>query len=98
MTKGRGLLEEVSRLMGALVLAFINMFLIAIIARTVMSWLGDDKNNVYGFLINMTELVIFPIRKLLLRLRWFKGVALDVPLILTFILFESLSLLLGLYF
>ena len=73
------------------VILFIDVLMFAMLFRAILSWFsgGQGMSPIAYFLYIVTEPLILPIRVLFARLRWFEGVPLDIPFLVT-------SLLLGL--
>ena len=65
----------------------INVLSFAMLARAILSWFDPMQEwGINGFLHAVTEPVIQPIRALCERMHWFRGVPIDIPFLITFIL------------
>ena len=60
------------------VLAFLDVLLIAMLIRAVMSWFFEGDNKFTGFLYVLTEPVIIPFRKLFYKMNWFQDTPVDM--------------------
>lgn len=67
--------------------ALLDALSLAMLVRAVFSWFDQTGESRFsGFLYMLTEPVIFPIRKLCQRMRWFEGSPLDFPFLITVLL------------
>lgn len=52
-----------------MIVAFLNLYVLLIIIRALMSWFVQDfRNKIYLFLVRITEPMLGPIRKIMPRL------------------------------
>ncbi len=90
-------LDNISKALGMVCIALIDVLSMAMMVRAIMSWFVDEGNSVYGFFISITEPLIIPIRKLLLKTP-LGSFPMDMSFLITFFLLEIVSTFLGLYF
>ena len=63
--------------------------------RAIMSWFfADESNKLYSFAISVTEPIIAPIRYLLEKFDFIRGLPIDISFIVTFILLNVIQNLL----
>lgn len=66
---------------------FLEVLLLAMFVRAVMSWFFmGQENRLMSFLCLVTEPVIMPVRRLCDRFGWFNGVPFDMPYLITTLL------------
>ncbi len=77
-------------------LVLIGALEIAMFARAIFSWF--DPTGASGlsiFLFSVTEPMIFPIRSLCQKMRWFENVPLDIPFMLTWLVLIVVQTIFG---
>ena len=90
-------LDNISKALGVVCIALIDILSIAMMIRAIMSWFIDEGNGLYNFLISITEPIIIPVRKLLSKTP-LGGLPIDISFLITFFLLEIVSTFLGMYF
>lgn len=90
-------LDNISRAVGIVCIALIDILSMAMMVRAIMSWFIDESNSVYSFFISITEPIIIPVRKLLSKTP-LGGFPVDMSFLITFFILEIISAFLGLYF
>lgn len=74
---------------------FVDILLVAMMVRAIMSWFFMPGQNVFvNLLYFITEPVILPVRQLCARFGWFMGVPMDMPYFITTILLMILNVVL----
>lgn len=84
--------------LGIVCIALINVIMLAMMARAIMSWFVDEDNAVLNFLYSMTEPIIMPMRKLLQKYNGTSAFPLDMSFFVTYILLLVLRTLLRVWF
>ena len=87
-----------SKFMGIICLALINIIVFAMTLRALLSWFLDESNPIYSFLSNITEPIITPIRKLLGNLRIVSGYPVDISYLVTLVILIILRTVLETWF
>ncbi len=63
--------------------------------RAILSWIMPDTDNpIIGFLVTMTEPVIYPIRALLSRFEFFNSMPIDMSFMVAYLVLILVSALL----
>ena len=74
---------------------FIRLFELFLIARVIVSWLPLDYSNpIVRFISVFTEPILAPIRKFLLRFRFFQSLPIDFSPLCVFVLLDIIRSLL----
>lgn len=69
------------------IIILIDVLHLAMLVRALLSWIDPMQEwKISTFLHLFTEPVILPIRRLCERMRWFEGMPLDIPFLLTWLL------------
>lgn len=77
-------------------LTLIGVLEIAMFARAILSWFDQTgESRVSAFLFTVTEPIIFPIRALCEKMRWFEGVPIDIPFMITYLILILLQAFMG---
>lgn len=85
-------METVLYVLKNCVLVFLDVFQIAMLGRAIMSWIDrGEQGTISSFLTYVTEPFILPIRRLCERYHWFEGSMIDMPFLLTMIVFMVLQ-------
>ncbi len=80
-------MTAVSYVLIRFVMLFLEVLLLAMFVRAVMSWFTmGEENRLMNFLCLVTEPVIMPVRRLCVRFGWFQDVPLDIPYLITTLL------------
>ena len=76
---------------------FLDVIMVAMLARAILSWFAfsEGANKIGSFLYMLTEPLILPVRALFTRFRWFEGVPLDIPFLVTALLLSLFSSIVG---
>ena len=73
-------------------IGLIDVLQLALLVRALLSWIDPMQEwKLSSFLYVVTEPIILPIRRLFERKRWFEGMPLDMPFMVTMILLLLLS-------
>ena len=91
-------MNDLSRLLGFVCVALINVVLIAMFVRAILSLFVRDNNPISNFLYSITEPFIFPIRKLMEKFNFMSGLPLDIPFLITYLLLSALQSVLSVWF
>ncbi len=91
-------MNGVSRFAGYICIAMINIILMAMFIRAIISLFIRDNNPISNFLYSITEPVILPMRKLLEKFNFMSGIPLDIPFLITYLLLSTLKSVLGMWF
>ena len=71
----------------SMIVILIDVLLFAMFVRAILSWFDPMQEwRLSGFLIMITEPVIMPVRMLCEKKRWFEGVPLDIPFMLSWLI------------
>lgn len=84
--------------MGIVCIALIDIIMIAMAVRAVMSWFVDGDNAVLNFLYSITEPIITPVRKLLHKFSGSSAFPLDISFFITYMLLVMLRTVLETWF
>ena len=84
--------------MGIVCIALIDIIMIAMAVRAVMSWFVDGDNAVFNFLYSVTEPIILPVRKLLHKIGGSSAFPLDISFFITYMLLVLLRTVLETWF
>ncbi|MBR7098878.1 MAG: YggT family protein [Clostridia bacterium] len=77
------------------VIGLIDILHLAMLVRALLSWIDPMQEwKISSFLYVVTEPVILPLRRLFEKKRWFEGMPLDMPFMITFLLLFLLGSLL----
>ena len=69
------------------VICLLDVLHLAMLVRALLSWIDPMQEwRISSFLFMVTEPVILPIRRLFERKRWFEGMPIDMPFMITFLL------------
>ena len=69
------------------VICLLDVLHLAMLVRALLSWIDPMQEwRISSFLFMVTEPVILPIRRLCERKRWFEGMPIDMPFMITFLL------------
>ena len=74
---------------------FIDLLMLAMTVRAILSWFYDGDGVFIRFLYVFTEPAIMPLRKLFYKMNWFQDVPIDVSYGSTYIVLMLIQLLLG---
>ena len=86
ITKGVTVIGTVFYIFQSLIVVLIDILLLAMFVRAILSWFDPMQEwRLSGFLAMITEPVIMPIRMLCDKKRWFEGVPMDIPFILSWL-------------
>ena len=91
-------MNGLSQFLGYICIAMIDVILIAMFIRAIMSLFISGNNAILSFLYSITEPVIFPIRKLLEKLNFMPGLPIDLSFLITYILLSALQSVLSIWF
>ena len=91
-------LNNILRAVAIVSIALIDLLEIAMLLRAILSWFTDSGNKFYGFLISITEPIIIPVRKLLSKSSFNRGMPIDLSFLITYLLLEIVGTVLGIYF
>ena len=83
---------------GTICLAMIDIIIIAMLIRAVMSWFVASDNVISSFLYSITEPIILPVRKLLEKLDFTSGLPIDLSFLVTYVLLYALKSILSMWF
>jgi YggT family protein len=84
--------------MGIVCIALIDIIMIAMAVRAVMSWFVDEDNAVLSFLYSITEPLVLPVRKLLHKFSGSSAFPLDISFFITYMLLVLLRTVLETWF
>ncbi|MCQ2429958.1 MAG: YggT family protein [Clostridia bacterium] len=88
-------MAQITYVLVRLIVLFIEVLLIAMLGRAVLSWFTMGEESALGnFLYLITEPVIVPFRLLCDRFGWFQGVPVDIPFLLTNLALAVISVIL----
>ena len=76
------------------VLLLLGAIELAMLARAILSWFPMMENKLVDFLYGITEPIIYPIRRLFVKLNWFQGLPIDISFLVAFMLISLVSQLL----
>jgi uncharacterized protein YggT (Ycf19 family) len=69
------------------VIILIDVLHLGMLIRAILSWIDPMQEwRISTFLQLLTEPVILPVRRLCERMRWFEGMPLDIPFLITWLL------------
>lgn len=74
---------------------FIDLLMLAMSVRAILSWFYDGDGAFVRFLYVFTEPAIMPLRKLFYKMNWFQDVPIDVSYGCTYIVLILIQILLG---
>lgn len=74
---------------------FIEVLMLAMTARAIISWFFDADGKFIRFLYVFTEPAIMPVRKLFHKMNWFQDVPIDIAYSATYIVLMLVQLFLG---
>lgn len=78
------------------ILILLDVFQFAMMIRAILSWIDPMQEwKISTFLAVLTEPVIMPLRRLFEKMRWFEGVPLDIPFLLTWIILAIIQTVLS---
>lgn len=77
------------------VLIFIEVLTFAMLIRAVMSWFTDGEGKFARFLYVLTEPVILPVRKLLVKMNWLQNSPIDFSFTITYLILILIEILLS---
>ena len=77
------------------VLIFIEVLTFAMLIRAVMSWFTDGEGKFARFLYVLTETVILPVRKLLVKMNWLQNSPIDFSFTITYLILILIEILLS---
>ena len=79
--------------------AIFSVFETLLLVRAILSWIPPARNSrAYWFFCSVTEPVIRPVRKLLLRIRWVRECPIDLSFLLIVIFISGVQKLLYYFF
>lgn len=77
----------------------LSLFETCLFVRAILSWIPPARTSrVYEFFYRITEPVIYPLRKLLMRISWVRECPIDLTFLLVFILISGAQKLLYYFF
>lgn len=87
-----------SYFMGIICLTLIEIIVIAMSLRALLSWFLDNDNFILNFLSNITEPIITPVRRLLQHFRLLSGYPIDLSFLITFVILIIIRTILEMWF
>lgn len=90
-------MNGLSNIIGFICVALIDVILLAMLVRAVMSLFTDD-GAIFDFVYSITEPVIIPVRRILAIFNVESGLPIDLSFLITYVLLSVLSNLLSLWF
>ena len=91
-------LNGLSSIMGSICLAMIDIIIIAMFIRAIMSLFIEEDNVILSFLYSITEPIILPVRKLFDRFNFMSGLPIDLSFLITYVLLSALKSILEVWF
>ena len=76
-------------------LTFIDVLMLAMTVRAIISWFYDGDGIIVRFLYVVTEPVLMPIRMLFEKMNWFQDSPIDVSYGCTYIVLIVLQMIIG---
>lgn len=82
----------VFEIMARVLLIVLSLFETCLIVRAILSWIPPARQSrIFDFLVRITEPIIHPVRKLLMRMEWVRRCPIDLSFLLVFILITVLE-------
>ena len=75
---------------------FAAIIMLMMTTRSIMSMLFDESeidSKIYNVMVNVTEVVIVPVRYIFRRLDWFQNTPIDVSFLATFIILSLFTII-----
>jgi len=75
---------------------FATIIILMMTTRSIMSMLFDESeidNKFYNVIVNITEVVIVPVRYIFRRLNWFQDTPIDVSFLVAFIVLSLFTVM-----
>ncbi len=88
----------VFEIMARVLLIVLSLFETCLIVRAILSWIPPARESrIFEFLMRITEPIIYPVRRLLMRMEWVRRCPLDLSVLVVFILITILERFLYLF-
>ena len=82
----------VFEIMARVLLIVLSIFDTCLFVRVILSWIPPARDSrIYEFLMRITEPIIYPVRKLLMRMEWVRRCPFDLSVLAVFILISILE-------
>ena len=90
-------MNGLSNVIGTVCVALLNIVLLAMLIRAVMSLFTED-NVILNFTYSITEPIIIPVRKLIEKSNIMSGLPIDISFLITYMLLSMLRSVLDIWF
>ena len=91
-------MNGLSSFMGNVCVAMINIIILAMLIRAIMSMFVEGDNIILNFLYSITEPIVLPVRKLFERFNLMSGLPIDISFLVTYILLSVIRSILNMWF